>query len=226
MKVWQTFRTSTLTWHLHSGAYAAMVLSGGYEEAGDHGRFQVVAGQAIFHHPFEGHINRFARHGAVVLNLPLPSHKSSPAGVFSIRDFEAIVRVAERSFNEAAEWILEADMRKESQSADWPDALVAALEADPFLKLSRWAEQAGLAPWDVSRGFRKVFGISPEAFRVRVRARKAWEAVRNREESLASIAGRFGFADQSHMTRCVKQLTGSPPHRWRQMQIDSRPAHH
>lgn len=224
MKVWQTIRTSTLAWHPHSEAYAALVLSGEYEEAGDHGRFQVAAGCVLFHHRFEGHQNRFAQTGAVVLNLPLPAHKTSPVGMVSIDCFDDVVRVAEKSFQDAAELLLEADMRTGSQCADWPDLLVLAFRSDPFLKLSRWAEQNGLAPWEVSRGFQKVFGIAPETFRRRVRARSAWEALRNGKESLAAIASRLGFADQSHMTRCVKQLTGFPPSQWRSLQMGSRPA--
>jgi len=73
MRRWQTTRASVLGRHVHEKAYAALVLSGGYEEAGDHGRFRVKAGDVIFHEPFEAHLDRFSETGAAVLNLRLPS---------------------------------------------------------------------------------------------------------------------------------------------------------
>lgn len=78
-----------------------------------------------------------------------------------------------------------------------------------------WAEELGLAPWTVSRGFKQVFGISPEAFRARTRARQAWKVIHTTKEPLAQVALRLGFADQPHMTCSVKQITGMPPHAWR-----------
>jgi AraC-like DNA-binding protein len=60
-----------------------------------------------------------------------------------------------------------------------------------------------------------VFGVSPEAFRARIRARHALKSIQNTEAPLASIAAELGFADQSHMTRSVKQLTGIGPQAWR-----------
>jgi hypothetical protein len=73
MRMWQTIRASVLGRHVHEKAYAALVLSGGYEEAGDRGRFQVKAGDVIFHEPFEAHLDRFSEKGAAVLNIPIPS---------------------------------------------------------------------------------------------------------------------------------------------------------
>jgi AraC-like DNA-binding protein len=32
---------------------------------------------------------------------------------------------------------------------------------------------------------------------------------------LSKAAADFGFADQAHMTRAIKALTGTPPGRWR-----------
>lgn len=40
-----------------------MVLSGGYEEAGEGGRRRVAAGDVIVHHPFEAHLNRVSSRG-------------------------------------------------------------------------------------------------------------------------------------------------------------------
>jgi len=63
MRRWQTIHSRELARHVHAGSYAALVLSGRYEEAGDHGRFQVQVGDVVFHGRFEAHLNRFPAAG-------------------------------------------------------------------------------------------------------------------------------------------------------------------
>jgi AraC-like DNA-binding protein len=122
-----------------------------------------------------------------------------------------IVRLAEKSHVQAARLHLSTIAQREAEHADWPDELASALIANPSLNLSRWSESNGLTPWGVSRGFMRVFGLSPSAFRVRTRARKAWKAIQSEKAPLAAIASDLSFADQPHMTRSVKQLTGMGP---------------
>jgi len=213
--MWQTIRSTAFGRHSHEHAYAAIVLSGGYEEAGDQGRFRVEAGDVVLHERFEAHINRFSGSGAVVLNLPLPDRYSFLPGRASIADPDSIVRVAETNKAEAARLLLSAFMVRDTGYADWPDELAADLMENPSLSLSRWGEIRGLAPWAVSRGFMQVFALSPSAFRARTRARHAWKAIKTSETPLAQIAAHLGFSDQAHMTRSVKQLTGKGPQAWR-----------
>lgn len=213
--MWQTIRASALRRHSHYEAYAALVLSGGYEEAGDQGRFWVEAGDVILHDRFESHLDRFSGSGAVVLNLPLNPGHSFTSGAAKVADPDLIVRTAERSCAKAADLLLLTIQERRSRRDGWPDELAAALIQDPSLLLSRWAQEQGLAPWAVSRGFARVFDASPEAFRARVRARRAWKLIQATPDPLARIALDLGFVDQSHMTRDVKQITGMTPRAWR-----------
>ncbi len=214
MRVWQTIRASALARHLHEEAYAALVLAGGYEEAGDHGRFLARPGDVIFHEQFEAHLDRFPQRGAVLLNLPLSVACFTP-GIASVVDADSVARVAERSYKDAVDLLCSMVVAEKPRSPDWPDELAAALIKNPSLRLSRWAEEKAIARWAVSRGFSSVFGISPEAFRARIRSRQALKLIRNTQAPLVSIAAELGFADQSHMTRSVKQLTGMGPRAWR-----------
>jgi AraC-like DNA-binding protein len=132
-----------------------------------------------------------------------------------VADADAVARVAERSCRDAIELLFSLAITRTPQPADWPDELAAALVRNPSLKLSQWGEKNGIAPWTVSRGFGLVFGVSPEAFRARTRAHQALKSIQNTGASLANIAAELGFADQSHMTRSVKQLTGIGPRAWR-----------
>ena len=92
--MWQSIRASALGRHVHEEAYAALVLSGGYEEAGDHGRFQVKAGDVVFHEQFEAHLDRFSETGAGVLNLRLPIGCSYTPGAARVADPDSVVRLA------------------------------------------------------------------------------------------------------------------------------------
>jgi len=215
MKMWQTIRGAALGWHKHQEKYAALVLSGAYEEAGDQGRFRVGPGDVVLHDRFEAHVDRFPVTGARVLNLRLAESSSFKAGVAKVSDVDLVVRTAELDEVGAAEFLLEMAQEQDTVHVDWPDELATMLIKDPSVRLGAWAEKHGLAAWDVSRGFAKVFGISPAAFRARARARLAWKAIRGTEEPLAVIAADLGFADQSHMTRSVNAMTGAAPGAWR-----------
>jgi AraC-like DNA-binding protein len=215
MRMRQTIRALSFCRHVHSDAYAALVLSGGYEEAGDHGRFIARAGDVLFHDRFEAHLDRFSEKGATLLNLRFRRGQDHTPGIAKVADPDLVVRLAEKNCRDAATLLLSTSARWSPHAADWPDILAATLVRNPSLKLSRWSEENGLAPWTVSRGFSLVFGISPEAFRARARARHAWRWIEDTEAPLADIAAELGFADQPHMTRSLKQLTGAGPQAWR-----------
>ena len=107
-----SIRASVLERHAHAEAYAALVLAGGYEEAGDRGRFRVEVGDVLFHEEFEGHLDRFPERGAVVLNLRLSGTVGVTAGVARIEDADALARLAERDCREAAELVCLAAMKE------------------------------------------------------------------------------------------------------------------
>src|ERR1700733_7643314 len=121
MRMWQTIRAAALDRHSHDEAYAALVLAGGYEEAGDHGRFQVVAGDVLSHDRFEAHVDRFSASGAVVLNLPLQMSQSFTPGAARVTDPDLIVSMAERNRTEAVGLLLSMTREQRSTHIDWPD---------------------------------------------------------------------------------------------------------
>lgn len=223
MPIWHTIHSSSCGLHSHVDAYATVVLSGGFEEAGDQGRFKVEAGDVLLHDCFEAHVNRYAARGAVVLNLPIPRGCSLSPGTATISDPDTIVRLAERSPTRAARALLRGMTRRAPATMDWPDELASTLVANPSLNLSEWAEERRLQPWTVSRRFMQVFALSPSAFRARSRARHAWKTITANKEPLAKIAADLDFADQAHMTRSVKGLTGKNPSEWRGEAAGSSP---
>jgi AraC-like DNA-binding protein len=67
----------------------------------------------------------------------------------------------------------------------------------------------------LSRGFKKLFGVTPASFRMEARAGQAFALIADGDAPLAAIAAAAGFADQAHMSRVLLALTGSPPRAWR-----------
>jgi AraC-like DNA-binding protein len=215
MRMLQTIRRSAIGRHVHKHAYAAVALSGCYEEAGDLGCLRVQAGDVVLHDGFEAHLDRFPVSGVKLLNISLPAQSTFHPGLGRIDDPDSIVRIAEKNEAEAALLLLSLTETQEPEYRDWPDELAAALMQCPSLSLSQWSQVRGIAPWTISRGFAQVFDVSPSAFRVRARTRHAWKAIRTTDAPLVSIAADCGFSDQSHMTRSVKSMTGQGPRAWR-----------
>ena len=202
----------SIPWHRHGRAYAAVILSGGYEECGSLGRYRVRCGHVLLHRAFDAHVDRFESSGARILNLLLDERPAFGLGV--VADPDVIARAAEKDPVAAVETLHATMASIEPQRADWPDLLAYDLLVDPQLRLAAWAERNGLATATVSRGFRTVFATSPAAFRAESRAQCALALLTAGTASLVEIAAAAGFADQSHMTRAVGVLTGHSPGYW------------
>lgn len=199
--------------HRHVEGYVALVLAGGYVEAGDRGRIRVQAGQVVVHGAYEAHQDHFARAGAVVLNLPSVGNFEATTGIVS--DADAIVREAERDILDAAALLKETIRPMNVQLTDWPDRLAAALASQREFNIEDWADEMGLAPQSISRGFRLAYGVSPKRFRLEQRTLRALRKLQTWPGTLAALAADVGFSDQAHLTRAVLDMTGVAPHRLR-----------
>src|SRR3984957_5814555 len=120
MRVWQTIPPPLIGRHVHTRAYAALVLSGCYEEAGDSGRHRVQAGNVVLHEAFEAHLDRIPTSGAVGLNVPLPAQYAFRSGVATVDDPDAIVRLVEKGDSEAAALLLWSTKITQPEFQGWP----------------------------------------------------------------------------------------------------------
>jgi len=200
--------------HRHDLGYVAVILSGGYFEYGDRGRFRIAEGQVVVHEAFEAHADEIASRGAKVLNLPVPRSTRVPFIIGSVRDVDEVAYTARHDLRSATRTLLETAEPCDVPVADWPDLLAAQLQQET-VKLSCWAEAHHLTRTALSRGFRTAFGVNPSVFRREAAARRAWRASAFGQQSLAHVAADAGFADQAHMTRAIQNLTGRTPAAWR-----------
>lgn len=195
--------------HRHDAGYVAVVLDGGYLEAGESGRIRAQAGMAVVHHAWSAHQDGFGNRGARVLNLPLPAGLAE--GPVRLADPDAVARLAEHDPRAAVEMVRETATAIDARRGDWPDLLAAALDRDPALPIAGWADAAGLDPASVSRGFARAYGVSPKRFRLELRTRRAVRALTGWRGTLAALAADHGFADQAHLARAALALTGFTP---------------
>jgi AraC family transcriptional regulator len=66
-----------------------------------------------------------------------------------------------------------------------------------------------------SRCFKHTFGEAPHAFVVRRRLELAKQYMLETNTTLSEIALRCGFADQAHLSKRFREVTGQPPAAWR-----------
>lgn len=201
--------------HRHLAPFATIVLQGRYREAGDSGCIGAGAGDVVLHDRYHAHQDEFGPGRVSLLNLPLPADYVGPA-FGRVTDPDLVARLAQRDVGEAVEALLASLTPTLPGQNDWPAGLAADIIRDPALDLGGWALAHGLHPAGLARGFRRVFGVTPVAFRATARARLAARMLQSGDSRLAEIAGVAGFADQAHMTRAVAGLTGLPPGRLRQ----------
>ncbi|MFT3817885.1 MAG: helix-turn-helix domain-containing protein [Rubrivivax sp.] len=107
--------------------------------------------------------------------------------------------------------------RQQTRAALRAGRAAARLTAEPTLDVQTLADEQCVSRRQLERDFARWIGTSPrhlsQVARVQAVSRRALGG-----ESLAGIAADIGFADQAHMSRVVRQLTGLPPRRFIQSQ--------
>jgi AraC-like DNA-binding protein len=84
------------------------------------------------------------------------------------------------------------------------------LTHDAVIEAALRGLETTVSPRSVQRHFTRITGLSPRHVRQISRAREAVARLRT-GEAIAEVAYELGYADQSHLTRDVKRLTGHTP---------------
>ena len=89
---------------------------------------------------------------------------------------------------------------------------------DQNMSLEVLAEMAGLSIHHFARAFKQTIGVPPHSYVLQKRIEHAQHMLRTTELPLSEIAQYTGFADQSHLARHVRRMTGVSPSmlRWAQ----------
>ena len=81
--------------------------------------------------------------------------------------------------------------------------------------LQELADVAGMSLFHFSRSFKQSAGLSPHQYTLQLRIKEAQRLLRTTELSIAEVAHRVGFCDQSHFTMIFRRFVGTTPLRWR-----------
>ena len=79
------------------------------------------------------------------------------------------------------------------------------------LQLIELSKIAQISPYHFLRLFKQSMGTTPHQYILQRRIEKAKYLLQHSELSIAEIALRVGFCDQSHLTRCFKRIVGVTP---------------
>lgn len=80
---------------------------------------------------------------------------------------------------------------------------------------SEMARAAGTSVRGLERAFDRDYGLSPRQYLRRLRMQTACQLLVSTRSTLAQVADRCGFADQSHFNRDFKRMTGMTPRAYR-----------
>lgn len=79
------------------------------------------------------------------------------------------------------------------------------------LSLAKLAELAEMSPSYFKTVFKESMGVPVHQYVIRMRVEYATTLIARNALELSQVALQAGFANQSHMTRCMKRLTGLTP---------------
>jgi AraC-like DNA-binding protein len=220
--------------HAHTAAYFCLVRRGGFRERWRHGSAEQTAGDVIFRAAAEEHENVFGADGARCFNVALggrlleglaPDADRVRPGSARVRAILACLcrevcgRAPSRLVAEGLVYqaLGEAFQRGAPDGRDWLDHVRDAIEKrfDRPLGIRALAAEVGVHPAHLSRAFHRRFGAPVLSYVRATRVRAAREMLRASDRPLADVAALTGFADQSHLTRVFKRVTGVTPGRYR-----------
>ena len=83
------------------------------------------------------------------------------------------------------------------------------------IELETLADIAGLSKWHFARAFKQSVGTPPHFYLIQRRLERAQELLAETDLSLAQIALKSGFSDQSHFSRRFRMFLGVTPRSFR-----------
>ena len=86
---------------------------------------------------------------------------------------------------------------------------------DSSILVEDLADIVSLSAAHFCRAFKKSFCATPHAYIVQRRVMRAQELMRSTRSPLSQIALDCGFADQTHLSKLFRRLTGRTPNAWR-----------
>ena len=207
--------------HEHDRAQLTFMFTGGFEEQADGGDGEPRGSVHGYKPAGARHACRFGRDGALILSVNY-RHDVDPGFAFTpfAPSPSEIGRTARLMFDgmipaeEAIDDLVGALGVERSPLRHTPGWLRRAAEQfadDPLAPVATVADAHGVHRVQLSRAFQRHLGISPSRFRLHCKAARAVHLMVEQGESPGMAAIGAGFADQAHLTRTARHLSGLRP---------------
>ncbi|WP_225875451.1 MULTISPECIES: helix-turn-helix domain-containing protein [Chryseobacterium] len=85
------------------------------------------------------------------------------------------------------------------------------------LSLDYLSKQLHIHPVHLSRDFSKYFNSGLGEYIRKIKIQKSLKLISQKKLDLTAIAFECGFSDQSHFTRCFKEINGITPSQYRKI---------
>ena len=210
--------------HAHAPASFCLVTHGQLRE----GREVFVRHDVIFRMPGQEHDNAFDRRARCFNVLVEPADLARASGPANVRAALPILRTLRRELRgEPSPLVVEglvlqligevfrSQHGRERSVVNEAARIIDARFTEP-LTVRGLADEIGVHPVHLAREFRTARGTSVGQAIRDLRLRYAMDLLRRSRHSIADVAVRSGFADQSHFTKVFRSATGTTPYRWRQ----------
>lgn len=225
-------------WHYHENAYFTFILQGNVIEGNRKEIYNCSAGSLLFHNWQEPHYNikpeGFTRGFHIELeqswfdnlefkaenlqgsiNISTPDLKFLFYKIFKESKFDASSTALsiESLLLETLGKMLKNNETSISKKPTWVSELDTILN-DQFseqLSLNYLSKALNIHPVHLSRDFSKYFNCSLGEYIRKLKVEKSLQLISKRKLDLTAIALECGFSDQSHFTRCFKEINGINP---------------
>ncbi|MBC7925170.1 MAG: helix-turn-helix transcriptional regulator [Bryobacteraceae bacterium] len=236
--------------HTHEHPYISLPLRGSYSEVCGSSNWHCQEGNAIFHVAGECHLNRFHDGGGHLVNLDISpqlllrlDESGIPTGNrvlvessrcrelawrlhLELRNTDPVSDLATEAI--AMELLVQvlrdSASRRTERASDWLKRVHEVIN-DRFrenLTLSELAAEAGVHPVHLARAFRSRYTCSVGHYIRQLRVDAACAELVNTDTPISAVAMQTGFADQSHLTRTLKQYVGFSPLAFRKACADGQ----
>ena len=234
--------------HAHERPYISIVLRGSYTERCGASNISCNVGHVILHAEGEVHSNYFLEDGYCI-NLEILPHFADHLHQYGIDNGTRISMASRRNMrlgftlqSEAAQFDSASELAIEGLAMEVIAQLIRTRVAETSQRQQHWLERANemihdryrdpislkeladysrVHPVHLARTFRKHYGCSVGDYVRRLRVAGASREIAGTHLSIAEIASRYGFSDQSHLCRTMKEYTGKSPSQLR-VQSDRR----
>jgi AraC-like DNA-binding protein len=216
-----------MEYHRHAQRFVTIVIDGSYVEVHDDAPRRCCVQTLVLHEAGEMHADHFLS-DTRCLNIELHEEARffKPGVLDADAELQIIVRAVANAFTLGHRHELEKAIGRlreslcrpspsQSSRPEWLRWVLAEFEWTSRMPLQEAAQRACVHPTHFSRDFRRHMGMTPSAYRRALRIRLASKMLLQSEASLASIAQRCGFDDQSHFNNAFRSSLQLSPGRYR-----------